>query len=139
MLTLKFFHVLFVFIWIGSLLMLTRLLGYQVKERPEIQLAIHRISRRIYTFIDFPSMLLAVSFGVALLFIKEIDWKAPWLHIKLTFAFCLILSDLICGYLILRKGQNFRQRRGVGYQIFHGLTGIFLIIVLVAIYIVKNL
>ncbi|MCH9626646.1 MAG: hypothetical protein S4CHLAM2_02720 [Chlamydiales bacterium] len=131
---LKLFHVLFVFIWIGSLLMLTRMLGYQAKESDTLFQAMNRINKRIYFFIDLPSMVLAVAFGLCLLFLKDTNWKAPWLHLKLTFAFFLIICDSICGCWI---AQGKRRSRLV-YQVFHGLTGIFLIAVLVAIYILKQ-
>jgi len=114
--------------------MLTRMLGYQSKESDETFQAMNRINKRIYFFIDLPSMLLAVTFGLILLFLKDIDWKAPWLHLKLTFAFFLIICDVICGTLIA-KGK---RRSRVVYQIFHGITGIFFIVVLIAIYILKQ-
>lgn len=135
LITLKFFHVLFIFLWMGSLLMLTRLLAYQARESDELFQAMNRINRRIYLFIDLPSMVLAVSLGIVLILLKDMNWKAPWLHLKLTFAFFLICCDVICGALIL-KGKRHSK---VFYQIFHGLTGIFLIIVLVAIYILKQM
>ncbi|MCC5831471.1 MAG: CopD family protein [Chlamydiales bacterium] len=131
---LKFFHVLFIFIWIGSLLILTRLLGYQAKESDEIFQAMNRINKRIYFFVDLPSMILAVLFGLLLLFLKDLNWKAPWLHMKLLFAFLLIVCDIICGTLIAKGGRRPR----LFYQIFHGITGIFLILVLIAIYILKQ-
>lgn len=130
---LKFFHVLFIFIWIGSLLMLTRLLGYQAKESDETFQAMNRINKRMYFFIDLPSMILAVFFGLLLLFFKDTNWKAPWLHMKLLFAFLLIVCDVILGTLIARG----RRHPGLFYKIFHGMTGLFLILVLIAIYILK--
>ena len=131
---LKLLHVLFVFIWIGGLLMLTRMLGYQAKESDATFQAMNRINKRIYFFIDLPSMLLAVFFGLLLLFLKDMNWKAPWLHLKLTFAFLLIICDIVCGTLIA-KG---RRHPRLFYQIFHGVTGLFFIIVLIAIYIMKQ-
>lgn len=135
LITIKFFHVLFIFVWMGSLLMLTRLLAYQAKESDEIFCAMNRVNKRIYLFIDLPSMVLAVSLGIASILLKEMDWKAPWLHLKLTFAFFLICCDVMCGTLIL-KG---RRHSKAFYQILHGLTGLFLIVVLVAIYILKQM
>lgn len=134
MVVLKFFHVLFVFIWVGALLMLTRLLGYQAKEPEEIFQAMNKVNKRIYLFIDLPSMVLAVVFGLMLLFLKEMNWKAPWLHIKLTFAFFLIICDIICGTLVLQG----KKRTRIGYQIFHGITGVIFIVILISIYILKT-
>ncbi|MCH9625422.1 MAG: hypothetical protein S4CHLAM123_05960 [Chlamydiales bacterium] len=135
---LKLLHVLFVFIWIGGLLALTRLLTYQAKELPETQLKLGKILKRMYYMIDLPSMILAVGFGLTLLFLKEMNWKAPWLHIKLTLAFFIIICDIICGYLITKHSKKPIVGRGIGYQILHGITGLLFIGVLVAIYILKN-
>lgn len=134
---LKLLHVLFVFVWVGSLLALTRLLTYQAKEAPDVQLKLGKILRRMYCLIDFPSMVLAVGFGLTLLFLKDMNWKAPWLHMKLTFAFLLIVTDLVCGFSIYKHSKTAIAGRGIKYQILHGVAGLFFIGVLVAIYILK--
>ncbi len=135
---LKLLHVLFVFIWIGSLLTLTRLLAYQAKETTDTQLKIGKILKRMYFVNDLPSMILAVGFGLALLFLKDINFKAAWLHMKLTFAFLLIICDIICGCLITKHSRKPIKGRGIGYQIFHGITGLIFIGILITIYILKT-
>lgn len=134
---LKFLHVLFIFVWIGSLLTLTRLAAYQAKETPEIQRKLGKIFRKAYLFVDLPSMILAVAFGLILLFLKDMNWKAPWLHMKLTFAFLLIVVDLISGWQILKYSKKPMKGRGTNFKILHGLAGLFLIFILIAIYILK--
>lgn len=114
--------------------MLTRILGYLAKESDEVFYAMNRINKRIYFFIDLPSMILAVALGLTLLFLKDMNWKAPYLHLKLTFAFFLIVCDCICGVIIARGKRHSRAL----YQAFHGMTGLFLIVILFAIYILKN-
>lgn len=126
---LKLLHVIFVFSWIGSLLTLTRLLGYQAKEAPDIGL----ISKRMYFRVDLPSMILAVGSGLVLLFLNGVDWKLGWIHMKLTFAFLLIICDLICGWQIL----SLNRRPKWVYQMLHAMTALFLIMVLISIYILK--
>lgn len=117
-----------------SQVMLTRLVGHQTQDSEETFLAMNRINKRIYFFIDLPSMILAVTFGLILLTLKDMNWKAPWLHMKLTFAFLLIICDVICGVFIA-KGKRYPR---FVYQIFHGMTALFFIFVLVAIYILKQ-
>ncbi|MFZ0564646.1 MAG: CopD family protein [Chlamydiales bacterium] len=126
---LKLLHVVFIFSWMGSLLMLTRFLGYQTKEAPEIG----AISKRIYFRIDLPSMILAVTTGLILLFVNGVNFKAGWIHMKLTFAFFLIVCDLVCGWEIAKSS---RKSRWV-YQVLHGMTALFLFMVLFSIYILK--
>lgn len=130
---LKLFHVLFVIGWLGSLLTLTYFLGYLVKEAPLVQESIGKVAKKIYLRVDLPSMVLGVGLGLALLFLKEdINWKAPWLHMKLTFAFLLIVCDLITGRLIVKES------RGIwGYRSLHALALLLLVAILIAIYVVK--
>lgn len=135
---LKLLHVLFIFIWIGSLLALTRLMAYQVKEPPEIQLRLGRIYKRMYFLVDLPSMVFAIVLGIILLLVKGVDWKAGWLHMKLLFAFLLIVCDLITGAQAVKLSRKAIVGRGIGYKVLHGMTALFLIAVLISIYILKQ-
>jgi uncharacterized membrane protein len=132
---LKLIHVLFIFVWIGTLLTIGRLMGYLAKEPPLVQERVARLARRMYLFIDFPSMIIAVTLGITSLLInEETNWKAPWLHMKLTFAFFIIVCDLFTGAAIIRR----KIGTGNYYKILHGVTGLFFIGVLIAIYILKK-
>jgi len=135
---LKLLHVLFIFIWLGSLLTLTRLMAYLPKETPEVQGRLGRICKRMYFFVDLPSMVLAVLFGIAVIFIKGVDMKAGWLHMKWTFALLLIICDVITGRQIAKIGKIPIKGRGIFYKILHALIALFLIGALAAIYIVKQ-
>jgi protoporphyrinogen IX oxidase len=132
----KLFHVFAVFIWVGSLLMLSRFLAYQAEESPEMQLKFGKILKRMYFAVDLPAMVVTLALGMTSLFIKKVDFKAPWLHMKLTFVFLLLLCDLYVGKRIIlhSKGVAKGRRR---YKVFHGLAGLFFIGILVAIYIMK--
>jgi|ERR1700722_9169337 len=135
---LKLFHVFVVFVWIGSLLTLSRLSAYQAKEPPDIQLKFGKILRRMYLTVDLPAMLLTIGLGVTSVFVKGVDWKAPWLHMKLTFAFLLILCDLLVGRQIILHSKKPIAGSGRSYKIFHGIAGVCFIGILVAIYIMKR-
>jgi uncharacterized membrane protein len=132
----KLFHVFAVFIWVGSLLTLSRFLAYQAEEPPETQLKFGKILKRMYFAVDLPAMVVTVALGLTSLFIKKVDFK-PWLHMKLTFVFFLLLCDLYVGKKIIlhSKGVAKGRRR---YKVFHGLAGLFFIGILIAIYIMKT-
>lgn len=134
---LKLFHVFVVFLWIGSLLMLSRFLAYQAKEPPEVQLKIGRMLKRFYLAVDLPSMILSVGLGFTSIFIKGVDWRAPWLHMKLLFVFFLIVFDLIIGKLTLKHSLTPIVGKGRRFKIVHSASGLCFIGVLVAIYIFK--
>lgn len=131
---LKFFHVFFIFLWIGGLVTVTGMMAHQKESSRELS----RLLSRIYFPVELPSMCLAVLFGLILLFTKEdINFKAPWLHIKLTFAFLLIVCDIICGFCVSRLQKPGACAGRIGHLFLHYLTVFFLIIVLLAIYFLK--
>lgn len=123
---LKFLHVVSVFFWVGTLLTLTRLISKQGRLD---------LFKKTYFLIDLPFMCAAVITGLLLLFLKSgINFLAPWLHMKLTFAFVLIICDLILLSFFVGK----RKSEGVvGYKVLYWIVVITLLTILAAIYILK--
>lgn len=135
--TLKFFHVLFLFIWVGGLLTLTRLMGYHSKQSIETQLSLGKIYRRMYLFVDLPSMCAAIILGVVLLIFKDINLKAGWFHMKMTFTVLLVVCDIIAGTQACELAKRTVKGRGIAYKILHAVTALLLIGILISIYILK--
>lgn len=136
---LKILHVLFVFMWIGSLLTLTRFLGYLSKENVEVQKSLLNIFRRFYFFIDLPSMVLTIVLGIILFIVKKVGFTQGWVHMKLTFTFLLVICDIITGRAICRLQNKPLVGKGTQYKILHALTALFLIGIIVSIYLFKPL
>lgn len=134
----KFFHVLFVFIWIGSLMTLTRFMGYHVKEEDATQVRLALLYKRIYSLVQFPCMVVAVTLGLFLWYHLDLSYRPGWFHMKLFFAFGLIVCDLICGRLIRQLNEAPDHSRGVPYKILHGVTGLLLIGVLFSGIVVRD-
>jgi putative membrane protein len=135
---LKLLHILFVFVWMGSFLTLTRLMGYQSKEEEFTQLRFARIYKRMYLFVDLPSMILAIGLGVALLVLKGVDFKAAWFHMKMTFVVFLLICDFLMGRSIFHLTKKPIKGSGVKYKILHGVTALCLIAILFSIYVLKQ-
>lgn len=135
---LKVFHVLCVFIWIGSLLGLSRFLGYLPREKEEVQRRFILILRRMYLYVDLPAMIAAVISGLVLFFWKGIDIKQGWLHMKWTFSFFLIVIDIVLGRTIIGLKGKSVTGRGVKFKIIHGIVALLLIAILFCIYVIKN-
>lgn len=133
----KLLHVLFIFIWIGSLLTLTRLLGYLAKEEPSVQIRLAKICKKMYFFVDLPSMILSVAFGIIYLYYATFGQSLGWFHMKLTFAVGLIVCDIICGKMIFNLGKK-NPKSALKYKILHGVTALLLIGTLASIYLVRN-
>src|SRR3954468_19364438 len=126
---LKFFHFLFLFIWVGSLLSLNCLLGYFSQEKKDPRL------RSMYFFVDLPSMVVAVICGIFLFILKGAHFNEGWFHMKLTFIILLVITDIITGRTICRlkdgEGKKFK------FKILHGLTILFLIGILFSVTVMK--
>jgi putative membrane protein len=134
----KFFHVLAGFMWVGTLLMLTRLMGYHVKENPQTQERLAALYKRMYYFVGMPTMAVALVLGLVLL--TQVDWtyRPGWFHMKLLFIVCMVLLDAQCGRFVSRLNEGPDSSRGVQYKIFHGLTGLTLIAILLSLYVVRD-
>jgi len=133
----KLLHVLFVFIWVGNLLALTRLLGYHNKLDDAAQLQMGKIYRRMHLFVGLPCLALAFLFGSVLILQIDQEKGLSWFILKLIFASGLILCEFICGHFISLLTDKTDHSRGVKYKVLHGVCGLLLIGVLTSIYILK--
>lgn len=134
----KVLHVLFIFVWIGNLLCLTRFLGYLCKEDPATQIRLAKICKRMYLFADLPSMILAIVLGLVLLYYVQFGQSLGWFHMKMTFALLLIICDIVCGKMIFTINKQGFATSCVKYKILHSLTALMLIGTLISIYVVRN-
>jgi len=134
----KLLHVLAVFIWIGNLLALTRLMGYHVKQEAETQKRLAAIYQRMVRFIGVPSMILAITCGVVLLGGLDLSHKPGWFHMKLTFLLGLIIADVCVMRQVSQLTESVQEGRGVRYKVLHGVVGLMLIGVLCSVYIVRD-
>lgn len=137
MVYLKMFHLLFIIIWMGTLLTLTRLLGYHVKLDEATQLKMAKVYKRIYNFVDMPSMIAAIILGLFLLMTKasSMDLSQGWFHMKMTFVVLLVVVDVACGKWIQQLELTPDTGRGVKYKILHGVAGLLLIGILFSVYV----
>lgn len=133
----KLLHVTFVFIWVGNLLALTRLLGYHNKLDDAAQLQMGPIYNRMYKFVGLPCLALAFIFGSVLILNLNQEKGLSWFFHKLVFAIGLIICDFICGHYITLLTDKTDHSRGVRYKVLHGVCGLMLIGVLASIYLLK--
>lgn len=138
MTVLKMLHVLFLFVWIGSLLSLTRFLGYLPQEESLVQTRLAKLCKRIYLFVELPSLILAVVLGLILLIPLKFGPSAGWFHMKMTFAVALVICDIICGRFVFKADAGLIPQKAIKYKILHGVTALMLIGALSSIYLVRN-
>lgn len=134
----KLIHVLAVFIWVGNLLALTRLMGYHVKQTEETQAQLVKIYQRMIYFIGIPAMILAILCGMIL--ITNVNWsyRPGWFHMKLLFVVGIVVADLLVMRQVGQLTQGPDRSRGVRYKVVHGVVGLMLIGILCSAYLVRD-
>ncbi|MCH2233170.1 MAG: CopD family protein [Crocinitomicaceae bacterium] len=110
--TLKALHIIFIVTWFAGLFYIVRLFVYQVEARekpaPENQILgkqFKLMAKRLWFGITWPSLILSFIFGPWLLIENPNLLKAPFMHIKLTFVFGLLLYHIYC-HVIFKKLQR---------------------------------
>lgn len=127
---LKFLHVTSVFFWVSCLLVISRQLAWQGGRDDTLY-------KRLYFLVELPAMCMTVLSGLLLLFLKDTNWKAPWLHMKLTFVAILIVCDLLLLAQLVRPKRETVQEKLLAYKILHWIVVVALLAVLAAIYVMK--
>ena len=121
-------HVIFVFIWVGTLMTLTRFMGYHVKEDEHVQMRLAKIYHRIYNFVELPSMVVALLLGVGLMTHIDFDtYDLRWFFLKLIFVVGLVVCDVITGSFVKELNQAPDTSKGIKYKVLHGIVGLCLI------------
>lgn len=124
----KLVHVFFIILWIGSLLTLSRLMSKASHSDAKEQY------KKVYFTLDLPSMIIAIIFGIILLFNVPINFKAGWFHAKMTGAIGLILCDiwLLGGFMCPKRAKKRFS------PIHFVITCLVLLLTLSAIYLMRN-
>lgn len=138
MIIIKALHVLCVFVWIGNLLALTRLMGYHVKEDDHTQMQMAKIYKRMYNLVELPTMVLALFLGFVLMTTLDQTGDLTWFYLKLLFVAGLVVCDIFCGRFVSELNLQPDHTRGIKYKILHGMTGLMLIGVLTSIYVMHD-
>ncbi len=111
-LILKSLHLIFIVTWFAGLFYIVRIFIYQVESnsKPEPERSIllkeyKKNARPLWYGITWPSMILTVIFGTTLLFVNPALLKMPFMHVKLTLVFLLIVYHFFC-HSIYKQMQN---------------------------------
>lgn len=99
----KALHLIFVITWFAGLFYVVRLFVYQIeafhKPSPEKEIIgaqLKLMTKRLWYIITWPSMILAVGFGIWLLSIRVVLITDTWMQVKLGFVLFLIVYHLFC-------------------------------------------
>ena len=111
-LNIKALHIIFVVSWFAGLFYIVRLFIYHVEaeeKEPQAKRILQDqykiMQKRLWYIITWPAAILAIIFGAWMIVIEPSYLKMPWMHLKLSFVFGLLLYQLKCGN-ILNQLQN---------------------------------
>ncbi|WP_162342972.1 CopD family protein [Cyclobacterium salsum] len=111
---LKALHIIFVVTWFAGLFYVVRLFIYQTEalQRPEAERSVLKpqldlMTRRLWTIIAWPSAVLTLMLGIAVLLYRPGYLQLPFMHAKLGFVVLLYAYHLGCHriYLSLQKDR----------------------------------
>lgn len=132
------FHVVGVVMWLGSLMALSRVLGYHTREPPSVRPRFSFVEGRLDVGGAMPGALLTLLTGLGLLAMEPMGWfrAQGWLHTKLLL---VLFLALIHGGVRIRYRRMARQRADqptsrAFFGAAHGIVGLLLIgIIILAI------
>lgn len=118
----KSLHLIFIVTWFAGLFYIVRLFVYQIeafeKPTPEKEIIgkqLKLMASRLWNIITWPSMILAVIFGIWLLIINPILLEIPWMQVKLVFVILLIIYQFKC-HQIFKQLQNGMVKHSSNYM-----------------------
>src|SRR5205085_467706 len=129
----KAFHLIGMVVWMGTLLTLSRLLGFHAREDPTaVQPRFSHFEQRMYRFVATPGLLLAVGTGLYR-FVSFVDVyaKQPWMHIKLTLVALVLVLHAILGAQISDLARNPSVRGKGKYMAVHGTIGLCIVFIII--------
>ncbi len=141
---LKALHIIFIVTWFAGLFYIVRLFIYQSealqKSEPERTILSNQLSlmsKRLWLGITWPSAIITLIFGAWLIILQPSWLKMPFMHLKLTFVFCLYLYHGSCHWLYkeLQKGET--KYTSNQLRIWNEVATVFLVAIVFLI-VVKN-
>jgi protoporphyrinogen IX oxidase len=135
MLWLKALHVIAVVCWFAGLFYLPRLFVYhaQTEDQPGRE-RFKIMERKLYRGIMWPSLVLTVVFGAAMLGQNWDYYRTQgWLHAKLTLVLLLIVYHLFCGRYLRAFAEDRNTKSHVFFRVFNELPVLALIAIVILV------
>ncbi|WP_197745218.1 protoporphyrinogen oxidase HemJ [Candidatus Nitrosacidococcus tergens] len=137
MLWVKAFHIIFVVAWFAGLFYLPRLFVYHAQCEDELgQKRFKVMERKLYRGIMTPSGVLAIGFGLWLVYLTPAWLTAGWIHAKFALVLVLIGYHWYCGKLLIAFRENRNRYSDIFYRWFNEFP-VFILVGIVILVVVK--
>ncbi len=143
----KALHIIGFVAWFAGIFYIVRLFVYHREawdlgtEDPRGQILREQyqiMEERLYKIIQSPAMYLTLIGGIGMLLINSAWLKSPWMHLKLSLIFILIIYHFSCGKQIKALANSATGISSFGYRLYNEVPTLILIaVVMLAVW--KNL
>jgi putative membrane protein len=126
------FHIAGLVMWVGSLLVVTQILGVQVTEHsPEVSAVLSRLESKLLKGLAHPGAALTVITGFIMAYHNPDYLQQSWLHAKLLLVVILVAVDLRLTFQVkaYHEGRVELNRRDC--LLFHGAISLLFLAILV--------
>lgn len=118
----KSLHLIFIVTWFAGLFYIVRLFVYQIeafqKPSPEKEIVGEQLkimASRLWKIITWPSMILALFFGILLVSMRMFFLTDAWMQVKLSFVLILVIYQFKC-HQIFKELQRDEVRHSPNYM-----------------------
>jgi len=138
----KFIHVFGVFVYAGGFLTLTRMLGKVVAyETEESRADSYATLKRMHKFVDWGGLAMLLVAGLFML-AKDPAGKhymrQGYFHMKLAFIVLLLVCDVCTTKKLFALKAEGPQPSATFFKVMHGIVGLAILGILLAIYVIRN-
>lgn len=118
----KSLHLIFIVTWFAGLFYIVRLFVYQIeasqKPSPEKEILgkqLKIMTSRLWKIITWPSMILALFFGILLISMRTFFLTDAWMQVKLGFVLLLVIYQFKC-HQIFKQLQRDQVKHSSNYM-----------------------
>ena len=126
----KALHLIFMVTWFAGLFYLPRLYVYHADSKDKESIDRFKLMEaRLYFGIMFPAIILTISSGLTLIWIRGWDWLVvtSWMHLKLLLVLSLIIFHLYLGLLRKDFARDSNQKSTTFFKILNEMPVLILI------------
>ncbi len=140
----KALHIIFVITWFAGLFYIVRLFIYHTealaKEEPDRSILSNQLaimSKKLWYIITWPSAILTIIFGTALIIVQPNWLQLPFMHVKLGFVFLLVVYHLACQKIYNQLQKGISKYTSLKLRIFNEIATL-LLFAIVFLIVIKN-
>lgn len=130
----KALHLIFMVSWFAGLFYTVRLFIYfseaddTFKENASILKNQYQLmQRRLWYIIAWPAMLLTLTFGILMLVSNPAFLSIPYMHVKLTLVFFLVIYHVLCHLIFLQQKKNINNFKSGTLRLWNEVATVFLV------------